>query len=124
MVKKLPQGHTPIPCSEVIKVKHGPNHEIKSYRVRIVAGGHCQVKGVNYMKTFSAITKMPTVWVVLAHAAHQNWEIKHIDIKSAYLNTPLKEDIYMWPQQGVLKSGQKEMVLRLLKGLYGLKASW
>ena len=36
VVEKLPHGHTPIPCSKVIKVKHGPNGEIKSYRVRIV----------------------------------------------------------------------------------------
>ena len=97
VVKKLPHGHTPIPCSKVIKVKRGPNGEIKSYRVRIVAGGHCQVEGVNYTETFSAAAKMPTVCVVLANAAHQNWEIEHVDIKCAYLNAPLKEEIHMWP---------------------------
>ena len=120
-MEKLPHGHTPIPCSEVIKVKCGPNGEIKSYRVRIVAGSHCQVEGVNYTETFSAAAKMPTVCVVLANVAHQNWEIEHVDIKSAYLNAPLKEEIYMRPPRGVLKPGQEEMVLRLLKGLYGLK---
>ena len=57
----LPQGHTAIPCSEVIKVKHGPNGEILSYQVRIVAGGHRQIKGINYTETFSAAAKMPTV---------------------------------------------------------------
>ena len=56
----LPQGHTAIPCSEVIKVKHGPNGEILSYQVRIVAGGHRQIKGINYTETFSAAAKMPT----------------------------------------------------------------
>ena len=75
----------------------------------------------HYTETFSATAKMPTVCVVLANAAHQNWEIEHVDIKSAYLNAPLKEEIYMQPPQGVLEPGQEGMVLRLLKGLYGLK---
>ena len=103
----LPQGHTAIPCSEVIKVKCGPNGETLSYRVRIVAGSHRQIKGLNYMGAFSAAAKMPMVRVVLANATHQNWEIEHIDVKSAYLNAKLKETIYMKLPRGVLKKGQE-----------------
>ena len=114
-------GQTAIPCSEVVRVKRGPNGEVQSYRVRIVARGHRQVKGINYTKTFLAAAKMPTVHVVLANAAHQDWEIEHVDIKSVYLNAPLKEEIYMQPPRGVLKPGQEGKVLRLLKGLYGVK---
>ena len=88
--------------------------------MRIVAGGHRQVKGVNYSKTFSSAAKMPTVWVVLANAATQYWEIEHVDIKSAYLNVTLKETIYMKPPQGVLKPGEEGKVCCLVKGLYGL----
>ena len=79
------------------------------------------MEGVNYTETFSAAAKMPTIRAVLANAAHQDWEVKHIDVKSAYLNAPLSETIYMKPPQGVLKPGQEGKVLRLLKGLYGLK---
>ena len=64
---------------------------------------------------------MPTVCTVLADTAHQNWEIDHIDVKSTYPNAPLKEVIYMKPLLGVLKPRQEGKVLRLLKGLYGLK---
>ena len=106
----LPQGHTAIPCSKVMKVKRGPNGEILSYWVRIVAGGYRQIKGINYTKTFSAAAKMPTVRVILANAAHQDWEIEHIDIKSAYLNAKLKEIIYMKPPRGVLRKGQEGKV--------------
>ena len=121
VVESLPPGHTAIPCSEVVKVKRGPNGEVQSYRVRIVAGGHKQVEGVNYTETFSAAAKMPTVRAVLANAAHQDWEIEHIDVKSAYLNAKLNEMIYMKAPRGVLKPGQEGKVLRLLKGLYSLK---
>jgi hypothetical protein len=76
---------------------------------------------VNYTETFSAAAKMPTVCVVLGNTAEQDWEIEHVDIKSTYLNAPLKETIYMKPRRGVLKPGQEGKVCRLLKGLYGLK---
>ena len=64
---------------------------------------------------------MPTIQAILTNAAHQDWEIEHIDVKSAYLNTPVNKEIYMKAPTGVLKPGQKGKVLRLLKGLYGLK---
>jgi len=64
---------------------------------------------------------MPSVRVVLANAAEQDWEIHQIDVKSAYLQAPLKEIIYMRPPRGVLKPGQEGKVCRLLKGFYGLK---
>ena len=48
-------------CSKVLKIKRGPDGEILKYQVRIVAGGHRQVEGVNYTETFSAAAKMPTV---------------------------------------------------------------
>lgn len=84
-------------------------------------GGHRQVEGVNYTETFSVAAKMPTIHAVLANAAQQDWEIEHINVKSAYLNATLKEMVYMKAPQGVLKPGQEGKVLRLLKGLYGLK---
>src|ERR1700720_3777810 len=64
---------------------------------------------------------MPSVRVVLVNAAERDWEIHQIDVKSAYLQAPLKETIYMRPPRGVLKSGQEGKVCRLLEGLYGLK---
>ena len=89
--------------------------------MRIVAGGHRQVEGVNYSKTFSSAAKMPTIRVVLANAATQDWEIEHVDVKSAYLNATLKETIYMKPPRGALKPGEEGKVCHLVKGLYGLK---
>ena len=121
VVESLPPSQTAIPCSEVLRVKRGPNREVQSYRVQIVVGGHRQVEGVNYTETFSAAAKMPMVCVILANAAHQDWEIDHVDVKSAYLNAQLEEVIYMKPPRGVLKPGEEGKVLRLLKGLYGLK---
>ena len=95
VVEDLPNGKYAIPRSEVLKIKRGPDGEVKGHTVRIVARGHRQVEGVNYMETFSSAAKMPTVHLVLANAAELDWEIEHVDIKSAYLSALLKETIYM-----------------------------
>ena len=89
--------------------------------MHIVAGGHRQVEGVNYSETFSSTAKMPTIRVILANAATQDWEIEHVNVKSAYLNMTPKETIYMKPPRGVLKPGEEGKVCCLVKGLYGLK---
>ena len=92
-----------------------------TFQVRIVTGGHKQVEGLNHTKTFSAAEIMPSVHLVLANTAQLDWQIHHIDIKSASLNVDLKETIYMKLPRGVLKPGQEQKVCHLLKGLYGLK---
>ena len=119
VVEDLPKGQVAIPCSEVLKIKRGPDSEIQKYM--IVSGGHRQIEGVNYTEMFSAVAKMPTICVVLANVAKLDWEIEHVDVKSAYLNTPLKETVYMQAPHGVLKKGEGGKILRLVKGLYGLK---
>ena len=121
MIENLSEGHTVIPCSEVLKEKRGPMGDIESYRVQIVAGGHKQIEGVNYTETFSVATRMLSVHVVLGNAAAQDLETHQVGIKSVYLNAPLKETIYKKPPQGVLKPGQEGKVCHLLKGLYGFK---
>jgi len=64
---------------------------------------------------------MPSFRVVLGNAAQEDWEIHQVDVKSAYLNAPLEETVYMNPPPGVLKPGQEGMVCLLKNGLYGLK---
>ena len=68
-MEDLSAGQSAIPCREVMRVKRGLDGKVQSYGVWIVASGHRQVEGV----TFSAAAKMPTVRVVLANAAHQDW---------------------------------------------------
>ena len=75
MVEDLLAGQTAIPCTGVTRVKRGSDRKVQSYRMRIVTRGYRQEEGVNYTETFSAAAKMPTVHVVLANAAYQEWEI-------------------------------------------------
>ena len=118
---KLPPGKIPIPHSLVFREKLDADGNIDSWRVRLVAGGHRQTYGVDYDETFATAAKMPSIRVVLANAAQQDWEMHQVDVKSAYLNAPLDEEVYMFPPVGILKPGQERMVCKLKKALYGLK---
>jgi hypothetical protein len=110
-----------IPNSIVLKEKTNADGEIMTRCVRIVAGGHRQMYSVDYTETFSSAAKMLSVRVILALAAQLDWEIHQVDVKSAYLNATLKEEVYMHPPNQVLKLGQEGKVCRLLKAMYGLK---
>ena len=105
-----PKGVSIIPCNEVLKEKTDPDGKIIEHRYRIVAGRHKQKKGIDYDETFSSAAKMPMVWVMLTNAAQHNLEVHQIDIKSAYLNAPLEEVVYMHPHKRYLNPGQEGMV--------------
>jgi hypothetical protein len=70
---------------------------------------------------FSSAAKLLSVCVIFALAAQLDWELHHVDIKSAYLNSTLDEEVYMMPPGGVLKPNEQGKVCKLKKVLYGLK---
>jgi hypothetical protein len=116
-----PNDKPVIPCRPIFKEKLGPDGDVAKRKVRLVAGGHKQTKGVDYDETFAAAAKMASIRAVLAHAATLDWEIHQIDVVGAYLNAKLEEDIYMEPPEGLLHPDDGDKVCNLLLGLYGLK---
>ena len=65
------------------------------YKARLVAKGFRQVQGVDYDETFSPVAMLKSVWIILAIAAYFNYEIWQMDVKIAFLNGNLTEDVYM-----------------------------
>ena len=64
-------------------------------KARLVAKGFFQVAGVNFLETFAPVAKFNTIWCILALGAALDLEIHKMDVKTAFLNGELKEDIYM-----------------------------
>ena len=91
-----------------------------------MACGYSQIHGQNYFETFSPIVSLENVRMILALVAHYDWEAHQVDVKTAFLNAPLAEDVYMTIPEGVdNKGGAADNCLKLNKALYGLKqASW
>ncbi|KIK12825.1 hypothetical protein PISMIDRAFT_18456 [Pisolithus microcarpus 441] len=107
-----PHNRKVIDSKWVYKIKRGPNGDVKKYKAHLVAKGFTQVYGVDYMETFAPVAKFSTICFLLALAAQHDLEIHQMDVKSAFLNGKLEEEIYLQPPPG-LKQAPKAWYTRL-----------
>ena len=87
----------------------------------MVAKGFRQKPGKDYDETFSPVAMLKSIQILLAIATYHDYEIWQIDVKTAFLNGNLNEEIYMSQPEGFQEKGQEQKVCRLLKSIYGLK---
>jgi Reverse transcriptase (RNA-dependent DNA polymerase) len=92
-----PTGRKIVGSKWVFCIKRGPTGEIQKYKARIVAQGFTQIEGIDYNETFAPVAKLTSICTILAIAAELNLEVQQMDVKSAYLNAKLEEEIYMVP---------------------------
>lgn len=118
----VPPGHKILTCSLIAKVKTGAEVPEK---MRAVAGGNHQIKGLNYDETYAPAIRATSMRTLLSHAAANQMKIHTVDIKTAFLNAPLKEEVYMFPPGTVNNRDEdgNELVCRLRKSIYGLHQS-
>lgn len=83
--------------------------------------GYAQVFGVDYSDTFAPVARLDTIRLLLATAAQKGWKVFQLDVKSAFLNGTLQEEIYVEQPEGFVEQGEEEKVYLLKKALYGLK---
>ena len=87
----------------------------------LVAQGYSQMKGVDYDETFALVAYMESIRVLLALACHLKSKLYQMDVKIAFLNGFLKEDVYVAQPKGFIDPHFPDHVLYLKKTLYGLK---
>ena len=119
-VGKTPYGVKPLGVKWVFKLKRDAQGNIARYKARLVAQGFSQVKGINYEETFAPVSKHSTLRTLLAVAAHKDMHIIQMDIKTAFLNGDIDEEIYIRQPEGKEMEGGG-LSCRLHKALYGLK---
>jgi len=119
-VCKLPNGRTPIGCKWVYKIKINKEGEVERYKARLVAKGYSQKEGIDYNETFAPVLKYKSLRILLSLAAINDFEVKQMDVETAFLNAPIKEEVYMEQPEGY-HDGNRNNVLRLKKTLYGTK---
>ena len=123
-VTDLPKGKNLVGSKWVYSVKLGSNNEEK-FKARLVAKGFSQVENIDYHETFSPTAKMATVRMLMQLAVQNNFVVHQMDVKSAYLNADIHEDIYLQPAEGFEEFNNlgEKLVWKLNKSLYGLKQS-
>ena len=94
---------------------------IDKYKARLVIKGYKQKEGLDYFDTYSLVTRISSIRMLIAIAVIHNLEIHQMDVKTAFLNGDLDEEIYMEQPEGFIVPGQEKKVCRLIKSLYGLK---
>ena len=100
------KGVKPIGCKWIYKRKRGPDGKVETFRVRLVAKGYTQKEGIDCDETFSPVAMLKSVRILLAVAAALDYEIWQMDVKTAFLNGELEEDIYMQQPKGFIALGQ------------------
>lgn len=117
----LPKGHRAIGLKWLYKLKRNELGAVIKHKARLVAKGYVQQQGIDFEEVFAPVARMETVRVLLAVAAHHGWPIHHMDVKSAFLNGDLAEEVYVTQPPGFTAKGEEGKVLKLHKALYGLR---
>ena len=118
----LPAGRRAVGCKWVLKLKRKADGSIDRFKARLVAKGFLQKEGLDYTETFAPVARMPSLRALLAIAAARDLEVHQMDVRTAFLNGELEEDIYMEQPQGFIAPGSEaKLVYKLHRSLYGLK---
>ena len=118
---ELPEGIVPIGCKWIYKRKRGLDGKVETFKARLVAKGYTQRSGIDYEETFSPVAMLKSIRILLAIAAYYDYEIWQMDVKTAFLNGYLEEEIYMEQPEGFTSSQTSGLICKLKKSIYGLK---
>ncbi|GJW92837.1 retrovirus-related pol polyprotein from transposon TNT 1-94 [Tanacetum coccineum] len=101
--------------------KKDENNLVIRNKARLVAVGYCQQEGIDYDETFDPVARIEAIHLFLAYVAHKDFTVFQIDVKMAFLNGILKEEVYVGQPSGFVSKQYPDHVYALDKALYGLK---
>ncbi|GJU25946.1 retrovirus-related pol polyprotein from transposon TNT 1-94 [Tanacetum coccineum] len=116
-----PFGKMIIKLKWLWKNKKDEDQTVIRNKARLVAKGYAQEEGIDFEESFAPVARLEAVRIFVAHAAHKSFPIYQMDMKTAFLNGPLKEEVYVAQPEGFVDPDHPEKVYLLRKALYGLK---
>ncbi|KAJ9542292.1 LOW QUALITY PROTEIN: hypothetical protein OSB04_028798 [Centaurea solstitialis] len=116
-----PKNKTIIDLKWIFKNKKNEDGIVTRNKARLVAKGFKQQAGIDYDETFAPVARIEAIRIFLAYAAHKNFTVYQMNVKTAFLNSELKEEVYVSQREGFVDCTKPTHVYILDKALYGLK---
>ncbi|GJS04160.1 retrovirus-related pol polyprotein from transposon TNT 1-94 [Tanacetum coccineum] len=116
-----PFGKNVIKLKWLWKNKKDEDQTVIRNKARLVAKGYAQEEGIDFEESFAPVARLEAVRIFVAYVAHKSFPIYQMDVKTAFLNGPLKEEVYVAQPDGFVDPDHPDKVYRLRKALYGLK---
>nr|GEZ39549.1 retrovirus-related Pol polyprotein from transposon TNT 1-94 [Tanacetum cinerariifolium] len=116
-----PEGKTIIKTKWIFKNKKDESSLVIQNKARLVAVGYSQQEGINYDETFVPVARIEAIRLLLAYAAHKDFTVFQMDVKTVFLNGILKEEVYVGQPPGFVSKQYPDHVYALDKALYSLK---
>jgi hypothetical protein len=116
-----PRNKNVIGTKWVFRNKLNEDGQVTRNKARLVCKGYAQVEGIDFEETFSPVSRMEAIRLILAYACSKNIKVYQMDVKSSFLNGDLEEEVYIEQPKGFQLSENENYVCRLKKALYGLK---
>lgn len=116
-----PTNKSVIGTKWVFRNKLNEEGQVIRNKARLVCKGYSQVEGVDFEETFAPVARLEAIRMFLALAVYKNFKVYHMDVKSAFLNGNIEEEVYIEQPDGIQICEDPNMVCKLKKALYGLK---
>ena len=108
----IPRERDVVSLKLIYKIKLNQEGDIQRHKERLVSRGFTQKPGIDFYETFSPVARLETIRTVIVVAAQKKWKIFQLDVKSAFLNGKLNEEIYVEQPQGFFVQEGEEKVYR------------
>ncbi|GJZ91554.1 retrovirus-related pol polyprotein from transposon TNT 1-94 [Tanacetum coccineum] len=111
----------PLTLKWLFKNKHDEENTVIRNKTRLVVRGYRQEEGIDFEESFALVARMEAIRIFLAYVAHKSFTVFQMDVKTAFLHSTLKEDVYVCQPEGFIDADHPCHVYKLKKALYGLK---
>ncbi|GKD18095.1 copia protein, partial [Tanacetum coccineum] len=105
----------------VFRNKLDENGIVSQNKARLVAQGYNQQEGIDYDETYAPVARLESIRILLAYACALDFKLFQMDVKSAFLNSFINEEVYVAQPPGFIDFEKPDHVYKLKKALYGLK---
>ena len=105
----------------IFKNKSNEHGTVIRNKLRLVAQGYTQVEGIDFDETFALVARLESIRILLAIASHLNFKLYQMDVKSAFLNGMLQEEVYVEQPKGFVDPHKPDDIYKFKRALYGLK---